>query len=194
MSDNEELRQLKKEMRQNMQVIRAQAAQSVPDAGERLCRSFFEILHPEAKTIVSFYYPTGPEINIWPLVEALGERGCVLALPVVEQKNAPLIFRPFSKGDSLRTGPMRIPEPLPSAGQVDPEILIVPLLAFDQRGYRLGYGGGYYDRTLHDLRQRKKIMAVGVGYDCQQVPLVPTGLYDERLDGLLTPGFSRVFE
>jgi 5-formyltetrahydrofolate cyclo-ligase len=84
-----------------------------------------------------------------------------------------------------------IRQPAPSQPVVLPDILLVPLLAFDARGYRLGYGGGYFDRTLHDLRQRKPILAVGLGLDELEVDAVPHLDYDERLDWILTPSGSR---
>jgi 5-formyltetrahydrofolate cyclo-ligase len=86
-----------------------------------------------------------------------------------------------------------IVEPLPDKPAVDPDVLIVPLLAFDKRGYRLGYGGGFYDRTLARLRAVKPVITVGVAYDEQEVDVVPTDVYDQQLDWMLTPSGPKRF-
>ena len=89
-------------------------------------------------------------------------------------------------GDKLAAGAMGIMEPVAKAPLVEPDVLLVPLLAFDSRGYRLGYGAGYYDRTLTELRQRKKILAIGIAYAGQEVPEVPIESHDARLDKIAT--------
>jgi 5-formyltetrahydrofolate cyclo-ligase len=90
-------------------------------------------------------------------------------------------------GSPLKTVVWGIREPDESAPAVEPDVLLVPLLVFDRTGMRLGYGGGFYDRTLHDLRARKRIVAVGLAYASQEVDAVPYLDYDERLDWVLTP-------
>jgi 5-formyltetrahydrofolate cyclo-ligase len=126
------------------------------------------------------------EFDIRPLMAELVGQGCRLALPVVVGKRQPLVFRAWQPGDALDEGVFGTLHPSPRCEVVEPDALIVPLLAVDEEGWRLGYGGGFYDRTLAGLRARKTITAIGVGFDAQIVPAVPHGPDDQRLDWLLT--------
>jgi 5-formyltetrahydrofolate cyclo-ligase len=137
-------------------------------------------------TIVSGFWPMAEELDIRPLMIELSNQGCQLALPVVVAKKQPLVFRAWQPGDSLEAGVFGTLHPSPTCEVVEPDALIVPLLACDEEGWRLGYGGGFYDRTLERLRARKTITAVGVCFDDQIVPDVPHGPDDQRLDWLLT--------
>jgi 5-formyltetrahydrofolate cyclo-ligase len=105
----------------------------------------------------------------------------------MQGKTRPLQFRRWSPGDPLRTVQWGIREPAEAAPVVEPDVLLVPLLAFDRGGHRLGYGGGYYDRTLRALRSRRPVTAVGLAFAEQEVDAVPHLDYDERLDWVLTP-------
>jgi 5-formyltetrahydrofolate cyclo-ligase len=136
--------------------------------------------------IVSGFMPMKTEINPLPLMRKLADAGASLALPVVQGRGKPLVMRAWRWGEELGSGVWGIREPKPDAPQVDPDILLVPLLAFDRAGYRLGYGGGYYDLTLSGLRARKAVTAVGIAFAAQEVPRVPTMPRDERLDLVLT--------
>ena len=136
--------------------------------------------------IVSGFWPMAEELDIRPLMVELFEQGCQLALPVVVAKKQPLIFRAWRPGDPLEEGVFGTLHPSPRCEVVEPDALIVPLLACDEEGWRLGYGGGFYDRTLERLRARKMITAVGAGFNAQIVPDVPHGPDDQRLDWLLT--------
>jgi 5-formyltetrahydrofolate cyclo-ligase len=136
---------------------------------------------------VSGFWPMAEELDIRPLMIELFNQGCQLALPVVVGKGLPLVFRAWRPGDALEQGVFGTLHPSPKREVVEPEALIVPLLACDANGWRLGYGGGFYDRTLRGLRQRRKVTAVGVAFDAQYLPEeVPHGPGDERLDWLLT--------
>ena len=137
-------------------------------------------------TIVSGFMPMKTEINALPLMRKLAEAGAQLALPVVEGRGKPLTMRAWRWGEELGFGVWGIREPKPDAARVDPDILLVPLLAFDRAGYRLGYGGGYYDLTIAGLRARKPITAVGIAFAAQEVSRVPTTPRDARLDLVLT--------
>ncbi len=137
-------------------------------------------------TIVSGFMPMKTEINPLPLMRKLAEAGAQLALPVVEGRGKPLTMRAWQWGEELGSGVWGIREPKPDAALVDPDILLVPLLAFDRAGYRLGYGGGYYDLTIAGLRARKTITAVGIAFAAQEVARVPTTPHDARLDLVLT--------
>jgi len=149
--------------------------------------AMFHLERPfEVPCAVSGFWPMAEEIDIRPLMVDLHERGCRLALPVVVGKRQPLVFRAWQPGDALETGVFGTLHPAPSCEELEPDALIVPLLAVDDRGWRLGYGGGFYDRTLDRLRRKKKITAMGVAFDTQRVAQVPYGPDDQRLDWLLT--------
>jgi 5-formyltetrahydrofolate cyclo-ligase len=105
---------------------------------------------------------------------------------LVAGRGSSLIFRSWRPGEPTRAGSMSIREPLEDAPVVDPDLLFVPLACFDRRGHRLGYGAGYYDRTLARLRATKPIHAVGVAYGVCEVPAVPYEAHDQTLDAVVT--------
>jgi 5-formyltetrahydrofolate cyclo-ligase len=139
-----------------------------------------------AGAIVSGFMPMKSEINPLPLMKTLAAAGARLALPVVAGRGTPLIMRAWTWGKPLASGVWGIREPKPQAAEVEPDILLVPLLAFDRAGHRLGYGGGYYDLTIAHLRARKAIIAVGLAYAAQEVAAVPVTPRDVPLDLMLT--------
>jgi 5-formyltetrahydrofolate cyclo-ligase len=98
----------------------------------------------------------------------------------------PLIFRAYSPGDRLVLGARNIDEPATGAEELTPDIVLVPLLAFNRSRARLGYGGGYYDRTLHNLRKNKKILGLGIAFSGQEVIEIPTNPFDAPLDKIIT--------
>jgi 5-formyltetrahydrofolate cyclo-ligase len=158
-----------------------------PKASERLAAHGLNFLPPAAGAIVSGFLAIRDEIDPVPLLNNLHAEGYRLALPVMVGKAKPLVMKAWAPGDELAETTWGIREPLASAPETFPDVVLVPLLVFDERGYRLGYGGGYYDRTLALLRRRKPIIAVGIAYDEQKVDAVPHCDYDERLDWVLTP-------
>jgi 5-formyltetrahydrofolate cyclo-ligase len=137
-------------------------------------------------TIVSGFMPLKSEINPLPLLQKLAKAGAQLALPAIAGRGKPLIMRGWEFGAQLDRGQWGIREPKPDAPEVEPDILLVPLLAFDRKGFRIGYGAGYYDMTIHRLRTLKPVIAVGIAFAAQQVPKIPTTPRDERLDLVLT--------
>ncbi|HRD76811.1 MAG TPA: 5-formyltetrahydrofolate cyclo-ligase [Hyphomicrobiaceae bacterium] len=146
---------------------------------------------PGPETIVSGFMSMPGEIDTAPLMRWLRAEGYRLAMPAMVGKGAPLTFRSWSPDDVMGKGRWGIAEPLPDKPVVFPAILIVPLLAFDRRGGRLGYGGGYYDRTLASLRRRGRITAIGLGLDELEVDAVPRLDYDEPIDWVLTESGPR---
>ncbi len=140
----------------------------------------------ETPAVVSGFWPIKDEIDIRPLMISLFNEGCQMALPVVQGRGQPLLFRAWRPGDPLETGVFGTLQPSARREAVEPEALLVPLLACDGEGWRLGYGGGFYDRTLLGLRARRRVTAVGVGFDAQFIPDVPHGPDDQRLDWMLT--------
>src|SRR5262249_11971105 len=157
---------------------RAAAAQAI--AG----RPFPVAVAPAA--IVAGFMPMGSEINPIPLMRKVAGLGAQLALPAVAGRGKPLTMRAFAFGETLVPGVWGIREPAPDAPEVAPDILIVPLLAFDRSGQRIGYGAGYYDMTVAALRARKTIIACGVAFAAQEISSVPTTPRDVRLDLVLT--------
>ena len=158
--------------------VRAAAAQAIA------ARPFPMPVPPGA--IVSGFMPLKSEINPLPLMRTLADAGAKLALPVVAGKGRPLIMRAFTFRDVLASGVWGIREPKPEAPEVFPDILLVPLLAFDRSGHRIGYGAGYYDMTITALRARKSVAAVGIAFAAQEVAQVPSTPRDARLDLVLT--------
>jgi len=184
------LNEEKKNLRRRMRALRLVADQKEgPDAGRGLTVNGLPRradLGIGPGTVVAGYWPIVTEIDIRPLLARLEQEGAVCALPVVADPDGPLVFRIWGLADPLEEGPRATYHPLPTAPEVTPEVLFVPLLAFDAEGYRLGQGGGYYDRTLEALRANGLVTAIGVGYAVQQVERVPHGPHDARLDWLLT--------
>lgn len=158
------------------------------DAGARLAENVKELAEKQTGlSVVSGFLPIGSEIDVLPSLRALTNLGLETCLPVVLQKAQPLIFRAWREGDALESGPLQTRHPLPAAKEVRPDILLVPLLCFDLSGARLGWGGGFYDRTLAKLkRETPHTLAVGVAYHGQCVEHVPAGDYDVALDWVAT--------
>jgi 5-formyltetrahydrofolate cyclo-ligase len=157
---------------------RATAAEIVAE------REFPLVVAPGA--IVSGFTPMKSEINPLPLMRKLAAAGAQLALPVVAGQGKPLIMRAWAFGAPLAAGVWGIREPKPDAPEVAPDILLVPLLAFDRRGHRIGYGAGYYDMTIAALRARKPVTAIGIAFAAQEIEVVPETPRDARLDDVLT--------
>ncbi len=135
---------------------------------------------------VSAYWPMGSELDIVPAIRALHDRGHPIALPVMLEPARPLIFRLWSPDMTLQAAGFGTSEPPEEAPEVEPQVLIVPLLAFDRQGYRLGYGGGFYDRTLAKLRAKSAVLAIGAAYAGQEVESVPREATDLALDWIVT--------
>lgn len=154
-------------------------------AAQALVEQFERHVTVPSGAIVSGYWPAGAELDVRPLLERLAARGHPLVLPVVIERNAPLIFRVWRPGDPVIKGNGAwVPEA--TAPVREPDVLLVPLVGFDRQGTRLGQGAGYYDRTLLALRAARAITAIGVGYAVQELSDIPTGSYDQPLDAILT--------
>jgi len=139
-----------------------------------------------ASTVVSGFSPMKSEINPIPLMRKLHDAGAQLALPVIVGRGKPLIMRAWKFGDPFKAGQWGIREPVAEAAEVEPDILIVPLAAFDRHGHRIGFGAGYYDMTINALRAKKKVIAIGIAFAAQEIDRVPSTERDARLDFMLT--------
>ena len=178
----------KQELRRTARRIRAEISKRERRwAAEQLAAYGIDFVAPPAGAVVSGFFPVGDEIDPQPLMLRLAREGFQLALPVMDGKATPLRFRLWTPGDLLEEKAWGIREPLPSAPEVISAVMLVPLLAFDAAGFRLGYGGGFYDRTLAAARSQGKITAIGIAHDVQEVPAVPRLDFEQRLDWVLTP-------
>lgn len=141
--------------------------------------------------VVSAYWPIRTEIDPRPTINALAEN-YVIGLPVVADAGLPLAFRRWVPGAEMEVGSYGAEIPT-SREEVVPDILIIPMAAFTDKGYRLGYGGGYYDRTLEELRARGSVTAIGFAYDIQRVASLPLEPTDQPLDIIVTEtGLHRI--
>jgi 5-formyltetrahydrofolate cyclo-ligase len=171
----------KSKLRKQMRERRAELARALPDFAVRIA-TFAGALALPPHAVVAGYWPISDEADPRALMAALAARGHTLALPRIDAKDAALSFRRWNEGDGLIDNHHAIPEPRADADVVIPDIVLVPLLAFDASGHRLGYGGGYYDRTLAALPAR----AIGVAYAGQEVEALAHEAHDRRLDGVIT--------
>lgn len=185
--DHAETQALKANLRREASARRKAAHAAHPQAGHALAQHFRGAIQLPAGAVVSGFWPMGDEIDVKPLLAELHAAGHPIGLPVVVGKAQPLVFRAWHPGLALVDGGFKTEVPPPSSPELVPQVLIVPLLAFDAEGYRLGYGGGFYDRTLEKLRASgARPLAVGVAFSAQHVARVPRDEYDQPLDWIVT--------
>jgi 5-formyltetrahydrofolate cyclo-ligase len=148
----------------------------------------------DAGAIVSGFLPIRSEADIRPLMTLLRDRGARLCVPAILDKQT-IVFRELVRGAELVAGTFGTFGPGPEAAELDPQIMLVPLSVFDERGHRIGYGGGYYDRAIERLHQKGlKPLLIGIAFDCQEVASVPNEPHDIRLDAILTESGYRRFD
>jgi len=136
--------------------------------------------------VIAGYSPIRSELDPFPLMRALRARGARLALPCVVGRDRPLAFREWSFGQALVVGKFGILEPTPDAAAVEPDVVLVPLAAFDREGHRIGYGAGFYDRTLAERAAPERMIALGLAFATQEVTGVGALPHDVRLDYIAT--------
>ncbi|NNF80762.1 MAG: 5-formyltetrahydrofolate cyclo-ligase [Rhizobiales bacterium] len=177
----------KAEARKSAAKVRAAAHKELGGlAGEALAQTGLEFLAHTGPAVVSGFYPYKSEIDLLGLLRRLSGEGRTTCLPIVLKAGQPLLFKAWAPGEATEPGAWDIPIPVASAQTVEPDIMLVPLLSFDRAGYRLGYGGGFYDRTIEMFRGNKQLTAVGVAYAAQEVEEVVRGKHDQPLDWVLT--------
>lgn len=181
----------KKRLRAEASALRRAAhGEAGATAARRLKQVFTGVMDamgvPAPGAVISAYWPMGDEIDVGPLLHLLHGAGYVCALPAVVARQGPLVFRVWHPGMDLDSGALGTSHPPASATVVTPRVVLAPLLAFDGAGTRLGYGGGYYDRTLAALRGAGPVLAIGIAYAAQQVDKAPRTGYDEPLDWVVT--------
>jgi len=183
----------KHQLRERSKAARDTAAKAL---GEDGVKRFLENLLPiwsrasepfgGPAAIVAGYWPFDSEMDVRPALVALDKIGVDVVLPEVAAKDRPLRFRAWSPDEPLVEGGHGTFHPMASAPLMRPDIVIVPLLAFDRRGFRVGWGGGYYDRTLELLRKTGEVVAIGAAYAAQEVDEAPSDAYDQPLNWIIT--------
>ena len=177
---------VKSDLRRRSALIRAAVAVRLGEGAGEALAALVAGLGVASGAVVAGYWPLGDEIDPRPLMRSLAARGCRLALPVVVGPRQPLVFRAWAPGDALEAGGHGTSHPLAGAAAVRPSVVLTPLLAFDRKGLRLGYGGGYYDRTLARLRESGGVVAIGLGFSAQEVAALPAEPWDQPLDMIAT--------
>ena len=187
-------------MSENKQALREQARKHRASMNpfledpEHASDLFFETIKPDQKKVIASYCPKGKEFDALCVLEEGIEKGHQTVLPVIQKDSRILRFHTWKKQTSMKANKYGIEEPVDSE-ELIPDIIIVPLLAFDRKGTRLGQGGGYYDATLKHLREQKDVLAVGMAYSTQAVLFnLPREDHDEPLDWVITPKQAHYFE
>ena len=172
-------------------IARAQRLQAFQHDGSAaahsVARHLMAVLENLPVVKVAGYWAVGSEMDLSPLLGNLDQEGWRIALPVVVEEGAPLTFRRWRQGDALVEGPFKTLQPSEDCDVIIPDVILTPLLAFDDAGYRLGQGGGFYDRTLEKLKKSEGgVISIGVAFAAQQVQVVPRDTHDQRLDMIVT--------
>ncbi|HYD29721.1 MAG TPA: 5-formyltetrahydrofolate cyclo-ligase [Azospirillaceae bacterium] len=186
----DEQREAKSAARAFARILRGRAALGGDGAAEAIrLRVLAEVPIPR-DAVVAGYWPMGTEADVRPLLLSLHQAGHTCALPVVAERGRPLSFRAWAPETKLVKAAFGVREPEATAPEVRPSVLLVPLLSFDRAGHRLGYGGGFYDRTIQALRTGGGALTVGVGFAAQEVTAVPRDDHDQVLDWIVTEAYA----
>lgn len=181
----------KRVMRADMAARRRAAVPGLGHAAVAVRDNFAAAISIPPGAAVSGYWPLADEFDPRPLLEHLHGLGHAIGLPVVLGRGLPLKFRRWQPGMELVQGSFKVMTPPPEAPEIVPRVVLTPMLAFDRDGYRLGYGGGFYDRTLAGLRAKGGVVAVGVAFAMQEVAGVPRDSTDQPLDWIVTEREAR---
>ena len=161
--------------------MRSDMARAIADhLDELIGRRFGDV----AGHVVSVYWPIKAEFDLRFWMTALHERSARVALPVVETRGAPLVFRAWEPGVAMERGHWNIPVPAASSPQLTPEVALAPVVGWDGAGYRLGYGGGYFDRTLAALSPRPFV--IGIGSQAARIATIFPQPHDIAMDAIVT--------
>ena len=161
-------------------------SQRLENSSALLAFDLLPLCHDYSKVIAG-YYPIRSELDCLPLLEKLRDQGFSIALPIVLGDDKALSFKAWTLETKLIKGRFGILIPDEGAKDLEPDVVLVPLLAFDRQGTRLGYGKGHYDRTLEHLKKHKEVISVGIAYNEQEFEKLPCDDYDQKLDWILTP-------
>lgn len=175
----------KKAFRQQAKAARLEAYHAQSHAGEMIAKQLVAMAKPNGSAISAFW-PLAEELDTLPLLHALHQQGHQMLLPVMLGAGQPLQFACWQPGDELVEAAFKTLEPSKDKARMQPDIMLCPLLAFDRRGYRMGYGGGFYDRSIAQISQHKQVLTIGLAFAAQEVSQVPTGEFDVPLDMIVT--------
>lgn len=175
----------KAQVRKDSFVRRKQAHAAAAGAAEDLRDHLLASRLLTGAGVISAYRPIRTEIDPTPLMDALHAAGHRLAVPVILGEAQPLEFHEWWPGAPMQDGAFGAEVPVDGVALV-PDVVLVPLLAFDRKGWRLGYGGGFYDRTLEGLRAAGSVRAIGLAYAAQEIDAVPIEPTDQLLDAIVT--------
>jgi len=186
-TQSENIINLKRKMREAQLRLRAAVTLTQRlESSRKMSELFIGNIPLEPDDKIGSFHPMSTEIDVTLLTEIIMDSH-ICALPCIDKKDAPLTFRHYTKKTQLKKDPQfNIFEPEESSPKITPTVIIVPLLAFDKKGYRLGFGGGFYDRTIELLKNESGLLLVGVAYDFQQVSIIPRDEYDQKLDCVVT--------
>jgi 5-formyltetrahydrofolate cyclo-ligase len=143
-------------------------------------------LNISSKKIVSGYFPVRGEVNILPFIDFITDNKNIVCMPFIKKNNYHLLFRSWKKGQKVFKDKFKIPTPL-HGRFITPNVMLVPLLAFDKNKNRLGYGGGFYDRTISNLENKKSFETIGIAFNEQEIESLPSMNFDKTLNKIITP-------
>lgn len=182
-----ELRERKKHLRVSTRAVRREIhTRHGREFAEEIRTNFIQALNIMPQTTFGAYYPIGAEVNCRPLMDTLHAMGHTISLPVITGATDPLIYRMYKSGDQLEKGGFGTPQPCDYMPVVVPDILIIPMMGYSDKGYRLGYGSGFFDRTIELIRKQKPMKAIGLAYSGQRIDDMPVEAHDQKLDLIIT--------
>lgn len=173
-------------LRKNQREIAESESANLENA-KAIFTNLMPLIKWESNPIIAGYWPIAGEIDDLPFLEYCINQGLRCGLPYIINKTSPLVFKAWQPSDTLEKGMYGIPAPLPDAADLVPDVLLIPLVAFDKNCHRLGRGGGFYDRTLETLRKNHNFFAIGLAYDSQEIDHVAPEEHDQQLDCIVTP-------
>lgn len=184
-----EMTHAKDEIRQRALDARKAISTEIRDqAACVVAKRLWSYLQNNPHKVIAGYWPMGSELNLIPTLEFLIKQGVTVGLPTCTPGHHELIFKPWKSGDPLSTTSFGFlgPSELSEDGPLDPDLFLVPALAFDRQGVRLGRGKGHYDRVLHEARAKKNVTIIGIAFAIQEYDVIPEESHDERLDFIIT--------
>lgn len=180
MSDKIELRQIIREKLSRLDPVQAD------EFNTKITKDFFASQGFMPHSNIACYMPLKGEVSCISIIQTLITQGHVICLPAVLSRNTPLVFRHYYPGDTLVRGMLGPFEPAAGAPEIIPDVLVIPMLGYTRDGYRLGYGSGFYDRTIAAMRQFKPVKAVGLAFSMQEIDAMPIEPHDIKMDAIIT--------
>lgn len=152
---------------------------------DKICQNFLKTIPLMPQSVISAYWPVNSEADVKPLMEKLISNGHTLSLPAIADDRESITFRRYRLYDPIMMGPFRIPQPFDSAENMNPSVILVPILGFNRNGHRLGYGKGFYDTLLAEIRMERPVTVVGIAFSEQEIDF-PFEEHDQTMDWIIT--------